>query len=197
MAQNLTILVATTFRMQALTNGPRRVGDDNDRMMFRLDRPPAGRAGAHPDYAGVHMGMAPGAARSSGPEVMIDLNMTPLIDVMLVMIIMFIITIPIQNHLLNLNLPISNIPPIDHPASHELTIDFDGTFYWDGGQIDRATLDARLAQVGVVPRDSQAELHIKPNRLVNYKVVASVMAMAQRDHVTRMALVGNEQFLQY
>jgi len=142
------------------------------------------------------MGMASGAERSNGPDVMIDMNMTPLIDVMLVLIIMLIITIPIQNHSLNLNLPVTSIQPIENLTSHELAIDFDGTFYWNGAQIDRRTLDAKLAQIGAVPHDAQPELHIKPNRLVDYQVVASVMATAQRDNIARVGLVGNEQFLQ-
>jgi biopolymer transport protein ExbD len=142
------------------------------------------------------MGMASGAERGNGPDVMIDMNMTPLIDVMLVLIIMLIITIPIQNHSLNLNLPVASIQPIENLTSHELAIDFDGTFYWNGAQIDRRTLDAKLAQIGAMPHDSQPELHIKPNRLVDYQVVASVMATAQRDNITRVGLVGNEQFLQ-
>lgn len=142
------------------------------------------------------MGIALGTGNTSSPDVMIDMNMTPLIDVMLVMIIMMIITIPIQNHSVNLNLPVTNLAPIERLASIELAIDFDGTFYWNGAQIDRVALDTKLAQIGDVPKDSQPELHIKPNRLVDYKTVASVMATAQRDNVARMGLVGNEQFLQ-
>ncbi|HEY8025993.1 MAG TPA: biopolymer transporter ExbD [Burkholderiaceae bacterium] len=142
------------------------------------------------------MGIALGTGNTSSPDVMIDMNMTPLIDVMLVMIIMMIITIPIQNHSVNLNLPVTNLAPIERLTSIELAIDFDGTFYWNGAQIDRAALDTKLAQIGAVPKDGQPELHIKPNRLVDYKTVASVMATAQRDNVARMGLVGNEQFLQ-
>ena len=135
------------------------------------------------------------AGKAGFPDVMIDMNMTPLIDVMLVMIIMMIITIPIQNHSINLNLPISVSQPVDPVKSVELAIDFDGSLYWDGVPVTRAAADARLAAIGALPTASQPELHVKPNRLADYKFVAAVMAMAQRHEVEKLGLVGNEQFL--
>ena len=131
------------------------------------------------------------------PEVMIEVNMTPLIDVMLVLIIMLIITIPIQNHSVNLNLPVSNPPPPDKPpVVHEIDIDFDGTIYWDAAQIGGNELDTRLQEVGNMAKADQPEVHVKPNKLAEYKYVAAVMAAAQRDGVSKIGMIGNEQFLQ-
>ena len=139
------------------------------------------------------MGMS--ASKAGFPEVMLDMNMTPLIDVMLVMIIMMIITIPIQNHSINLNLPISDSRQIETIKPVELAIDFDGSLYWNGALISRTEADARLAQIGAMPNAGQPELHVKPNRLADYATVASVMAMAQRHSVDKLGLVGFEQFL--
>jgi biopolymer transport protein ExbD len=142
------------------------------------------------------MGMNIGSGGGSGdPEVMIEMNMTPLIDVMLVLIIMLIITIPIQNHSVNLNLPVGTPPPpLVPPVVVTIDIDFDGTLLWNGETVDRATLDSRLATVAATA--DQPEVHLKPNKLVEYKSVAAVMASAQRQGVTKIGLVGNEQFLQ-
>ena len=141
------------------------------------------------------MGMNVGSGGGGEQDVMIEMNMTPLIDVMLVLIIMLIITIPIQNHSVNLNLPVGNPPPpLKPPEVVTIDIDFDGTLSWNGETVDKATLDAKLGQVATEP--DQAELHIHPNKLVEYKSVAAVMASAQRQGVTKIGLVGNEQFLQ-
>ena len=142
------------------------------------------------------MGMNIGSGGGSGdPEVMIEMNMTPLIDVMLVLIIMLIITIPIQNHSVNLNLPVGTPPPpLVPPVVITIDIDFDGTLSWNSETVDRATLDSRLATVAATP--DQPEVHLHPNKLVEYKSVAAVMASAQRQGVPKIGLVGNEQFLQ-
>jgi biopolymer transport protein ExbD len=143
------------------------------------------------------MGMNIGSGGGSGdPEVMIEMNMTPLIDVMLVLIIMLIITIPIQNHSVNLNLPVGNPPPpIRPPIVVNIDVDFDGTLSWNGAPIaNRAELETKLQEVAATP--DQPEVHLKPNKLVEYKAVAAVMASAQRLGVTKIGLVGNEQFLQ-
>ncbi|MBV8635562.1 MAG: biopolymer transporter ExbD [Burkholderiaceae bacterium] len=138
------------------------------------------------------MGMS--ASKAVFPEVMMDMNMTPLIDVMLVMIIMMIITIPIQNHSINLNLPFVGPPTPSTPKPVELAIDFDGSLYWNGVRVNRTDADARLAQLGAMPQAGQPELHINPNRLVDYKTVAAILAMAQRHSVEKIGMVGNEQF---
>jgi len=133
----------------------------------------------------------------SSDDVMVEMNMTPLIDVMLVLIIMLIITIPIQNHSVNLNLPVGTPPPpLTPPVVVTIDIDFDGTLAWNGETVDRNTLDARLATIAVAATADQPEVHLHPNKLVEYKAVAAVMASAQRQGVTKIGLVGNEQFLQ-
>jgi len=122
---------------------------------------------------------------------MMDINTTPLIDVMLVLIIMLIITIPIQTHAVPIG-P-SSAPP-KPPEIVRIDVDFDGTIGWNGTIVpDRAELENRLAQVAALP--DQPEVHLRPNKLVSYKVVAMVMASAQRLGVTKIGLVGNEQFM--
>ena len=140
------------------------------------------------------MGMSTGSS-GGDDEPMIDMNMTPLIDVMLVLIIMLIITIPIQNHAVNLNMPVGTPPPSNvKPEVVQIDVDFDGTIFWNGETVPtRAALEARLQGVAAMP--NQPEVHLRPNKLVEYKVVAGVMASAQRLGVTKIGLVGNEQFL--
>src|ERR1043165_3621045 len=93
-------------------------------------------------------------------EVMVDINTTPLIDVMLVLLIMLIITIPIQLHSVNLNMPQGNPPPPNQePVVVTIDIDFDGTVLWNGEALpDRAALEAKLAQAAAQP--DQPEVHI-------------------------------------
>ncbi|RVT49010.1 biopolymer transporter ExbD [Rubrivivax albus] len=128
-------------------------------------------------------------------DVMVEINTTPLIDVMLVLLIMFIITIPIQTHAVKLNMPIGTPPPSTRePVIVRIDVDFDGQIGWNGEIVpDRATLEAKLAQVAAEP--DQPEVHLRPNKLVEYKTVAMIMASAQRLGVTKIGLVGNEQFM--
>ena len=140
------------------------------------------------------MAMQVGGGSEEG-EVMVDINTTPLIDVMLVLLIMFIITIPIQTHAVKMNMPIgpSSAPP-KPPEIVRIDVDFDGTIGWNGIAVaDRAELENKLAQVAALP--DQPEVHLRPNKLVTYKVVAMIMASAQRLGVTKIGLVGNEQFM--
>jgi biopolymer transport protein ExbD len=143
------------------------------------------------------MGMNVGSANGEAEEeVMMDINTTPLIDVMLVLLIMFIITIPIQTHAVKMNMPVPNnaAPPPTPPEIVRIEVDFDGTIGWNGEIIpDRATLESRLAQIAAMP--DQPEVHLRPNKLVTYKHVAMIMASAQRLGVTKIGIVGNEQFL--
>ena len=128
-------------------------------------------------------------------EPMIEMNMTPLIDVMLVLLIMFIITIPIQTHAVKMNMPVgpSAVPPTP-PQIVRIDVDFDGTIGWNGTIVaDRNDLEARLAAVAAMT--DPPELHLRPNKLVTYKVVAMILASAQRLGVTKIGIVGNEQFL--
>ena len=141
------------------------------------------------------MNVGSGSGEEAG-EVMVDINTTPLIDVMLVLLIMFIITIPIQTHAVKMNMPVPNnaAPPPKPPTIIRIDLDFDGTIGWNGEIIpDRATLEQRLQQVAAEP--DQPEVHLRPNKLVTYKYVAMVMASAQRLGVTKIGIVGNEQFL--
>ena len=142
------------------------------------------------------MGMNIGSGGGAEPEVMIDINMTPMIDVMLVLLIMLITTIPIQMHSVNLNLPVGTPPPpLKPPVVVTIDIDFDGTTTWNGEPVpDRANLESRLAAVAAEP--DQDEVHVRPNKLVPYRNVAAVMASAQRLGVTKIGMVGNEQFVQ-
>ena len=140
------------------------------------------------------MNVGSGSAKGADPEPMMEMNMTPLIDVLLVLIIMMIITIPRQNHSVNLNMPVGTPPPSTvKPVVVTIDVDFDGTILWDGEVIpDRAGLEAKMNSVAAMP--DQPEVHLRPNKLVEYKVVAGVMATAQRLGVTKIGMVGNEQF---
>jgi biopolymer transport protein ExbD len=139
--------------------------------------------------------MAMQVGEQSDDGVMIDINTTPLIDVMLVLIIMLIITIPIQTHAVKMNMPIApSAQPPKPPEIIRIDVDFDGTIGWNGVIVStREELESKLANVAALP--DQPEVHLRPNKLVSYKVVAMVMASAQRLGVTKIGLVGNEQFL--
>jgi len=143
------------------------------------------------------MGMNVGNSSDDG-EVMVDINTTPLIDVMLVLLIMFITTIPIQTHAVKMNMPVPNnaAPPPKPPEIVRIDVDFDGTIGWNGEVIqagDRGAIEQRLAAIAA--QADQPEVHLRPNKLVTYKHVAMIMATAQRLGVTKIGIVGNEQFL--
>ena len=134
------------------------------------------------------------ATLSDSDDPMMEINTTPLIDVMLVLIIMLIITIPIQTHAVKMNMPVSrSAPPPRPPDVVRIDVDFDGTIGWNGVVVSRAELEAKLKDVAAQPE--QPEVHLRPNKLVTYKHVAHVMASAQRLGVTKIGLVGNEQFM--
>ena len=139
--------------------------------------------------------MAMPAASERDDEPMLEMNMTPLIDVMLVLLIMFIITIPIQTHAVKMNLPRpSSAAPPAPPQIVRIDVDFDGSIGWNGTIVaDREELESRLAALAALPE--QPELHLRPNKLVAYKVVAMILASAQRLGVTKIGIVGGEQFL--
>ncbi|WOB06189.1 biopolymer transporter ExbD [Piscinibacter gummiphilus] len=140
------------------------------------------------------MNLGPGSHANNEPDVMVEMNTTPLIDVMLVLLIMLIITIPIQLHSVNLNMPTGTPPPSAPPQVVTIDVDFDGTVFWNGEALpDRMALDARLSATAALP--DQPEVHLRPNKLVEYKDVAAVLASAQRLGVTKLGIVGNEQFV--
>jgi len=127
-------------------------------------------------------------------DVVVEINTTPLIDVMLVLLIMLIITIPIQTHAVKLDMPTGTPPVVTvQPEVVNIDVDFDGTILWNSQVVaDRPALEAKLQGLAAAP--TQAEVHLRPNKLVNYKYVAEVLASAQRLGVTKIGLVGAEQF---
>jgi biopolymer transport protein ExbD len=141
------------------------------------------------------MGMNMSSGSGGDPEPMMEMNMTPMIDVMLVLIIMFITTLPIANHAVNLNLPTNT--PIDAPPTPpvvvKIDVDFDGTMTWNGEVVSRPQLEAKLSEAAAM--NPQPEIHLQPNRLVSYKSVAAVMASAQSRGITKLGMIGNEQFM--
>jgi biopolymer transport protein ExbD len=131
-------------------------------------------------------------------DVMCDMNTTPLIDVMLVLLVMLIVTIPIQTHAVKLDLPQQNQPPPPEdfmPEVVNLEIDFDGTVIWNGTPVpSRAQLDRFLQDTA--SKIPQPEVHLRPNRLAKYDAVARTLADAQRLGVTKIGFVGNEQYIE-
>ena len=133
---------------------------------------------------------------SSDPDVMIDINTTPLIDVMLVLLVMLIITLPIQLHSVNLNMPTGNPPPpLTLPEVVKLDIDGTGQIFWNAEQLlDRAALEDRIKRA--VAQEVQPEVHLRPDKAAKYDVVAMVMASAQRLGMKKLGIVGSEQFIE-
>jgi len=127
-------------------------------------------------------------------EPMMDINMTPLIDVMLVLLIMFIITIPVMTHAVKLDMPrASNAPSTVQPVVINLEIDFDGTVLWNGTPVEYESLEGYFRREAA--NDPQPELHIRPSKRAKYDVVARVLASAQRNGMRKIGFVGNEQFM--
>jgi biopolymer transport protein ExbD len=145
------------------------------------------------------MGMNVGSTGASGePEVMMDINTTPLIDVMLVLLIMLIITIPIQLHAVNVDLPTGNPPPqLVQPEIVKIDIDERGRIYFNGEAVETMQdVDYRLSEMAKLDLALQPELHLRPNKLARYEVVAGVMASVQRFGLTKFGIVGAEQFIE-
>ena len=130
---------------------------------------------------------------SREPQPMIELNMTPLIDVLLVLIIMFIITVPLQSHAVKIDLPgKSPVTLKPDPVRNLLTIAPDGVARWNGTAADDATLLATLRTSGTMR--PQPELHLRPDARARYERVDEVLAMTKRAGITRMGFVGNEAY---
>jgi len=137
--------------------------------------------------------MAMSGGRDDG-EPMMEMNTTPLIDVMLVLLIMFIITIPIQTHAVKIDLP-QNSPPTNQivdPVKNKVAIGADGTITWNGSPIDLLTLRQYLNQSLQLP--VEPELQFQPDAATRYVVVDEVLAEIKRSGVTKMGFVGNEQY---
>ena len=127
-------------------------------------------------------------------EPMMEINTTPLIDVMLVLLIMFIITIPIQTHAVKLDLPQAqqNQPPPVDATKNVVTIDPRDQVYWNGSPIQPEMLRSLLLQT--VQMDPQPELHIEPDAQARYDTVDKVLAIAKRAQVEKLGFVGNEKY---
>ena len=143
------------------------------------------------------MAMQTTSDNTSG-EPMMDINMTPLIDVMLVLLIMFIITIPIQTHAVKLDLPVdqpnSPPPPID-PVKNKVVITAGGEILWNGTPVDQQQLRQYLElsqQIQPIP-----ELHLQPEANARYELVDEVLAITKRAHVEKMGFVGNEAYMNF
>ncbi|MEQ1601868.1 MAG: biopolymer transporter ExbD [Methylophilaceae bacterium] len=143
------------------------------------------------------MAMNVGSGRSlSEPELMIEMNTTPLIDVMLVLLVMLIITIPIQLHSVNLNMPVKMPPPppTELPEVVEIGIDNVGSILWNGERVeDIRKLDAKFSDAA--HQSVPPELHVRPDKAAPYRAVTAVMASAQRNKATKIGIVGNEQYI--
>lgn len=124
-----------------------------------------------------------------------DINTTPLIDVMLVLLVMLIITIPIQLHSVNLELPsAAATPPPVTPQVVKIDVLPGGQLLWNGEPLAApAALEAKLAEAAALP--DAPEIHLRPDRSAKYDTVAGVLAAAQRHGLAKVGLVGSEQFL--
>jgi biopolymer transport protein ExbD len=142
------------------------------------------------------MNIGSGSSLTRDPEVMIDINTTPLIDVMLVLLVMLIITLPIQLHSVNLNMPVGNPPPPKVlPEVVKIDVDGSDTVYWNGVAVsDRAALEDMMRSAAAQP--IQPEVHLRPDKNSKYAITAGVMASAQRLGLTKIGIVGSEQFIE-
>jgi biopolymer transport protein ExbD len=131
----------------------------------------------------------------SGDEAMCDINTTPLIDVMLVLLIMFIITIPVMTHAVKLDMPrpTDAPPPPVQPEIIQVEIDFDGTVLWNGTVVPSLdALESYFRQES--GKDPQPELHLRPDKRARYGVVAQVLASAQRNRMQKIGFVNVAEF---
>jgi biopolymer transport protein ExbD len=142
------------------------------------------------------MGMNVGGGNENDPDVMMDINTTPLIDVMLVLLVMLIITIPIQLHSVNLNMPVGKPPPNQiEPEKIRVDIDASSNIFWNATQVDRATLEANMKAAAALG-ENQPVIVIRPDKAAKYEVVALVLAATQRLGLVKMTVAGAEQFIE-
>lgn len=142
------------------------------------------------------MAMSVGSGGEGEP--MMEINTTPLIDVMLVLLIMFIITLPVMTHAVKLDMPRTDVPPPPPDQVQidpiRLDIDWDGAIIWNGTQVQLGALEGYFRVEAA--KSPQPELHVRPDRRANYDTVAKVLALAQRNGMQRIGFVGNEQFME-
>jgi biopolymer transport protein ExbD len=140
--------------------------------------------------------MSMSVSQSGSDEPMCDVNTTPLIDVMLVLLVMLIVTLPIQTHSVKLDLPppnVNNPPPTVEPERINIEIDPDGTIVVNGSPMaDIPSLDQFFLREST--KDPQPQIHLRPSGLSKYDVVANVMASAQRNHMIRMGFTNVGEF---
>ena len=124
-----------------------------------------------------------------------DINTTPLIDVMLVLLVMLIITIPVQLHAVNMELPVSGTPPANQtkPEKIQIEVSAQGTVTVQAVDVPEAELAQRLQPLATV--QNQPEIHIRPDKAAPYAVFTKVLATTKRLGLTKVAVVGSEQFL--
>jgi biopolymer transport protein ExbD len=130
------------------------------------------------------------------PDVMVEMNTTPLIDVMLVLLVMLIITIPLQMHAVNVEMPVGaeQAPPVP-PKVVKIEVNANSQVLWDGQVIpDRVTLMARMQAETLLGVEKQPEIHFMPNRAAKYDVVAGVMATAQRAGLQKIGMANIDEF---
>lgn len=142
------------------------------------------------------MGLKPRRFGKGGdPDVMMDINTTPLIDVMLVLLVMLIITIPIQLHAVNLEMPVG-VPPdnLVKPEKVQIDIDDKSVVYWQGLPVTAQELDEKMSLVAQQP--VPPEIHLRPNKDCSYAVFANVLSTSKRKGLTKIAVIGSEQFVQ-
>jgi biopolymer transport protein ExbD len=121
-------------------------------------------------------------------EMLAEINMIPFIDVMLVLLIIFIITVPVIKHAVNIDLPrASNEKVLDKPENIRLSVNADGTYFWNETPVEDADFEQRLA--GAAAQEPQPELHIRGDKAVRYERVALAMAAAQRAGVRKIGFI--------
>ncbi|SRR6218665_2313755 len=126
--------------------------------------------------------------QSDNDEMMSEINMIPFIDVMLVLLIIFIITVPVIKHAVNIELPQASMEKVlDKPENIRLSVDADGVYFWNDQRVDDADFANRLTAAAA--QEPQPELHIRGDKAVRYERVAQAMAAAQRSGVRKIGFI--------
>ena len=140
------------------------------------------------------MNVGSGGISRGDPEVMIDINTTPLIDVMLVLLVMLIITIPIQLHAVSIEMPVGTPPQNIEPEKVLINIDEKSTVYWQGLPVAAQELDQKMDLVATM--NPQPVLQVRPDKDCSYAVFANVLSSTKRKGLNKVAVIGHEQFVQ-
>jgi biopolymer transport protein ExbD len=145
------------------------------------------------------MSMSVGNPDGGGDDsVMVDMNTTPLIDVMLVLLIMLILNIPMQTHASKLDNPPPQPETVEPPkevVKHEVGVTFENQITYDGAPIELSALAANFRRINAMPKDQQPEVHLRPDKYSKYELTAKIVAAAQISGVTKMGFVGNEAYI--